>query len=225
MATHKETGAPAGPARDNDTASPASSRADTILNAARTIFLAHGFSAATTDMIQREARVSKSTVYAAWPTKEALFAAVVQRECGQFAHSLRHMEFESDDITRSLTTLARAYLNLIVSPMGLALYRVIVAETPRFPELGRTFFAAGPEVVAGIVGQFLERAAARGQIDVQAVGYTTAAKLFIGIVRGEAQLECLTHPDARPSAAQIDRWVEAAVHTFVSAFVKRPEAS
>ncbi|WP_322049983.1 TetR/AcrR family transcriptional regulator [Paraburkholderia bannensis] len=223
MATQKEPGAPARRARNIDT-TPPPSRADIVLNAARSVFLAHGFSAATTDMIQREARVSKSTVYASWPTKEALFAAVIQRECGQFANSLRHMEFESDDITRSLTTLARAYLTLIVSPMGLALFRVIVAETPRFPELGRTFYAAGPEVVAGIVGQFLERAAARGQIDVQAVGYTSAANLFISIVRGEAQLECLTHPNARPSDAQIDRWVEAAVHTFVSAFVKRPEA-
>ncbi|WP_084162256.1 TetR/AcrR family transcriptional regulator [Paraburkholderia bannensis] len=223
MATQKEPGAPARRARNIDT-TPTPSRADIVLNAARSVFLAHGFSAATTDMIQREARVSKSTVYASWPTKEALFAAVIQRECGQFANSLRHMEFESDDITRSLTTLARAYLTLIVSPMGLALFRVIVAETPRFPELGRTFYAAGPEVVAGIVGQFLERAAARGQIDVQAVGYTSAANLFISIVRGEAQLECLTHPNARPSDAQIDRWVEAAVHTFVSAFVKRPEA-
>jgi TetR/AcrR family transcriptional repressor of mexJK operon len=221
MATLKESGAPARRARDID---PTPSRADTILNAARSVFLAHGFSAATTDMIQREARVSKSTVYATWPTKEALFAAVIQRECGQFANSLRHMEFESEDITRSLIRLARAYLDIVVSPMGLALYRVIVAETPRFPELGRTFFAAGPEVVASIVGQFLERAAARGQIDVQAVGYTTAANLFISIVRGEAQLECLTHPNARPSDAQIDRWVEAAVHTFVSAFVKRPAA-
>lgn len=227
MATLKESGAPARRARDiarDGEPHPAPTRADTILNAARSVFLAHGFSAATTDMIQREARVSKSTVYATWPTKEALFAAVIQRECGQFANSLRHMEFESEDITRSLIRLARAYLGLVVSPTGLALYRVIVAEAPRFPELGRTFFAAGPEVVASIVGQFLERAAARGQIDVQAVGYTTAANLFISIVRGEAQLECLTHPNARPSDAQIDRWVEAAVHTFVNAFVKRPEA-
>ncbi|WP_321789104.1 TetR/AcrR family transcriptional regulator [Paraburkholderia sp. J94] len=227
MATQKETGAPARrpPTPRKPDIVPAPSKADTILNAARDIFLAHGFSAATTDMIQREAHVSKSTVYAAWPTKEALFAAVIQRECGQFANSLRKMDFETDDITRSLTRLARAYLDLVVSPMGLALYRVIVSEAPRFPELGRAFYAAGPEVVASIVGQFLERAAARGQIDVQAVGYTTAAMLFISIVRGEAQLECLTHPTSRPSEAQLDRWVEASVQTFVHAFVKRPEGA
>ncbi|WP_322049562.1 TetR/AcrR family transcriptional regulator [Paraburkholderia sp. J67] len=221
MATQKESGAPARRPRTPDT-TPAASKADIVLNAARSIFLAHGFSAATTDMIQREAGVSKSTVYAAWPTKEALFAAVIQRECGQFADSLRDMQFESDDITHSLTQLARAYLSLIVSPKGLALYRVIVAEAPRFPELGRAFYAAGPEVVASIVAQFLERGAARGLIDVQTVGFPTAAALFISIVRGEAQLECLMHPDARPSDAQIDRWVEAAVQTFAFAFVKRP---
>src|SRR3546814_6513872 len=39
-------------------------KALTVLRAARNVFLTHGFSAATTDMIQREAGVSKSTVYA-----------------------------------------------------------------------------------------------------------------------------------------------------------------
>src|SRR3546814_1070545 len=45
-------------------------KALTVLRAARNIFLTHGFSAATTDMIQREAGVSKSTVYAHYANKE-----------------------------------------------------------------------------------------------------------------------------------------------------------
>jgi AcrR family transcriptional regulator len=221
MATLKEAGASKRHVRNTEMA-PAAGKADTILNAARTVFLAHGFSAATTDMIQREARVSKSTVYAAWPNKEALFAAVIERECGAFAASLRGMQFETDDIARSLTALARAYLSLIVSPTGLALYRVVAAEAPRFPELGRAFFEAGPQNVASIVTQYLEHAATRGQINVQAVGLATAATLFIGLVRCEGQLECLMYPHARPSDAQLDRWVEAAVRTFLLAFGTRP---
>ncbi|WP_412770482.1 helix-turn-helix domain-containing protein [Ralstonia solanacearum] len=41
-----------------------------VLKAATEVFLAHGFSAATTDMIQRRAGVSKATMYGRFPNKE-----------------------------------------------------------------------------------------------------------------------------------------------------------
>ncbi|MEI8618048.1 TetR/AcrR family transcriptional regulator [Pseudoalteromonas sp. B193] len=53
-------------------------KARTVLQAARKIFLTHGFNGATTDMIQREAGVSKSTVYAHFTNKETLFLAVIK---------------------------------------------------------------------------------------------------------------------------------------------------
>ncbi len=59
-------------------AAPSNQKARTILQAARKVFLEHGFSAATTDMIQQQAGVSNSTVYAHYPTKEKLFIAVVE---------------------------------------------------------------------------------------------------------------------------------------------------
>ncbi|KHN55166.1 hypothetical protein OI70_14620 [Dickeya fangzhongdai] len=52
-------------------------KARQALEAACKIFLTDGFSAATTDMIQREAHVSKSTVYAHYQTKEPLFIAML----------------------------------------------------------------------------------------------------------------------------------------------------
>jgi hypothetical protein len=38
------------------------------------------------------------------------------------------------------------------------------------------------------------------------------------MLRGEGQMESLTHPQARPSAAQLDQWVALAVTTFLRAF-------
>jgi AcrR family transcriptional regulator len=189
-----------------------------VLNAASSVFLAHGFSAATTDMIQREAGVSKATMYACFANKEAIFTAVVERECAAMAETFRSIRTMPGNIARMLTELGRSYLGFILSPTMLALYRLVVAEAPRIPDLGRRFYLAGPEIGTSIVTERLSEAARAGEIDVQAVGLEAAAVLFLGMARAEAQMECVTHPEARPSAAQIDRWVQLAVTTFLRAF-------
>lgn len=193
-----------------------------VLKAATTVFLAHGFSAATTDMIQREAGVSKATVYACYPNKEALFVAVVENECAAFTQTIRDIHFQPGDLHRTLTALGRAYLEVVLSPTGLALYRVAVAEAPRFPQLGRTFYLAGPRVITAMLAEQLAQATRAGEADVSTVGLEAAASLFAGLVRNEAQMQCLTHPDATPSAAQIDQWVDTAVTTFLRAFGRAP---
>ena len=200
---------------------PPGDKAMVVMAAARSVFLSHGFSAATTDMIQRAAGVSKATVYAHYPTKEALFIAVIDAECERFIASIRALRFQSmrpDDV---LLALAQAYLEIVLSPSGLDLFRVVVADAPRFPELARKFYLAGPHTLSEIVAAHLDEAAERGEMDFSAVGRDVAASLFVNLVRGELQLQCLTHPGSVPSAAQRDLWARAAVTTFVRAYARR----
>jgi AcrR family transcriptional regulator len=203
------------------TTTPCPTKHHAVLKAAARVFLAHGYSAATTDMIQREAGVSKATLYACHPNKETLFAAVIEHECAEMARSVQALTATRGDIARTLTELGHAYLRIILSPVGLALFRVVVADAPRFPQLARHFYLAGPKAVGGLVAAQLTQAAQAGEIDVQAVGLDAAAGLFLSLLRGEGQLECLTHPATPPSAAQLDRWVELAVATFLRAFGSR----
>jgi AcrR family transcriptional regulator len=189
--------------------------------AARSVFLSHGFSAATTDMIQQAAGVSKATVYSHYPTKEALFIAVIDAECERFIASVRALRFESTRLGDVLMALAQAYLAIVLSPSALDLFRVTVAEAPRFPELARKFYLAGPQPLYEIVAAHLDEAAGRGEMDFSAVGRDVAASLFVNLVRGELQLQCLTHPGSVPSAAQRDLWARAAVTTFVRAYGRR----
>lgn len=194
-----------------------------LLQAASRVFLAHGFSAATTDMIQREAGVSKATVYGYYPNKEALFVAVIEAECATFARTVRDIRFQPGTLRKTLVALGRAYLEILLSPTGLALYRVVMAEAPRFPQLARTFYLAGPRVIASMLMEQLTHAAQAGEVDVSAVGLDNAASLFSSLVRGEAQMQCLAHPDATPSAAQVDQWIDLAVTTFLCAFGRSPD--
>lgn len=49
-----------------------------ILSGARRVFLREGFAAASTDVIAREAGVSKRTLYSYYPSKEELFQDVLR---------------------------------------------------------------------------------------------------------------------------------------------------
>lgn len=193
-------------------------KAAAVLQAASKVFLAHGFSASTTDMIQCEAGVSKATVYAHYPNKEALFVAVIEMQCALLAQGLNEIAFEPGNLRQTLTALGRAYLETVLAPDGLALFRVVVSEAPRFPHLARTFYKAGPRAVATRAAEHLAMAVESGEIDLTALGIDAAANAFIGLVRNEAQMHYLTHTEARPSSEQIDQWVACAVTTFLLAF-------
>src|SRR3546814_1130877 len=53
-------------------------------------------------MIQREAGVSKSTVYAHYANKEALFTAVIEAECASFTNTVHGIEFRPGKLRETL---------------------------------------------------------------------------------------------------------------------------
>ena len=226
MSAPSRKAAPAAPARRRTTprveSTPATvdDKAAAVLAGARSVFLAHGFSAATTDMIQQASGVSKATVYARYPTKEALFIAVIEAECERFLGTVRATVVRSRDLREVLEAMAHAYLRVVLSPAALALFRTVVGEAPRFPALARQFYLVGPHGFNDIVERFLEEAAARDELDFSSVGLEMATIHFVNLVRGEAQMQCLTHPEAVPAQAQFDQWATAAATTFLRAFGK-----
>ncbi|MBJ9863597.1 TetR/AcrR family transcriptional regulator [Citrobacter amalonaticus] len=189
-----------------------------VLKAATSVFLTHGFSAATTDMIQRKASVSKATLYACFSNKEAMFAAVIEQECAKMASTIKEIQISTGDLSMTLTKIGISYLNIVLAPSGLALFRVVSAEAPRFPDLGRRFYLAGPRTVSTLVAEHIKKAMENHQIDVGLIGVDAAAMLFISLIRAEGQMECLMHPHSEPSAVQKDYWVDTAVNTFMNAY-------
>lgn len=193
-------------------------KSQVILDAAVSVFLSLGFSAATTDLIQKEAGVSKATLYNCFPNKEALFAVVIEEVCRRFQQELKSIDFNVDDISDTLHRIAKAYLTLILEPNYLALYRVVVAEAPRFPNLAKTFYDAGPQLTINLVTSQIEEAAANNQLSLGDVSAKQAAIQYISLLRGEGHNECIFHPNRAPQEEQIRVWAANAANTFLRAF-------
>src|SRR3546814_20131306 len=80
-------------------------------------------------------------------------SAVIETECASFTNTVHGIEFRPGKLRETLTMLAKAYLDIVLSPGGLALFRVIIAEGQRFPRLARTFYLAGPQVMMTMVAE------------------------------------------------------------------------
>ncbi len=204
-------------AQRNET--PTGGKAESILAAAKWMFLESGFGAVSMDAIAREAGVSKATVYAHFAGKEELFGAVIGRECEQYFAGFSAGELDPGDARASLTILGRQFLDLLLSPDAIALHRLILGEVSRFPELGRVFWQAGPERNLSQIETFLRAAAAAGSLDITDARH--AAEQFVGLVRGETQLRHLLRLEAPAGEDAIREIISSAVDTFLRAFGRR----
>ena len=192
---------------------PQDERALAVLEAAAAVFLAHGFSAVTTDI----RRIQGHDVRLLSQQESDVHCSNRARMRGD-DRIVPTMQIVAGGIATALADLGMSYLRLVLSPSAMALFRVVVAEAPRFPDVGRRFYLTGPKVVNEKIAACLTEAAQAGEVNIQSIGAGAAASLFISMVRGEAQLECLPHPAAKPSAAQMDIWVQNAVTTFLGAY-------
>lgn len=120
-----------------------STRRTAILTIAGRTFLRHGYADASMDGIAAEVGGSKSTLYRYFPSKAALFSAYVE-EVGTLAWaSLAAVTVEGKEPEAVLEDTAQAYLDLILAPSALAVTRLVMAETGRFPDVGRIFYEHG----------------------------------------------------------------------------------
>jgi len=198
------------------------SKAESILAAAKRSFLAAGFGAVSMDTIAREAGVSKATVYAHFAGKEELFGAVIDRECERYFARFSAGELDPRDVRASLTVLGRRFLELLLSPDGIALHRIILGEVTRFPGLGQVFWHAGPERQRVQIEAFLKSAVASGTLDL--ADTRLAAEQFVSLVRGDVQLRHLLRLETDADRRGMSDAVEGAVATFLHAFESRPAA-
>jgi TetR/AcrR family transcriptional repressor of mexJK operon len=202
---------------------PPTSKAESILAAAKRTFLAAGFGAVSMDTIAREAGVSKATVYAHFAGKEELFGAVIGRECELYFARFSAGELDPRDVRASLTVLGRRFLELLLSPESIALYRIILGEVTRFPSLGEVFWRAGPERQRVQIEAFLRSASASGTLVLS--NTRLAAEQFVSLVRGDIQLRHALRLAAEADQRGISTAVEGAVATFMRAFERQTAPS
>lgn len=195
---------------------PAASKREAILAAATRVFLEQGYGAASMDAIARAAGVSKQTIYAYFSAKSALFEATVLERSDRLLEPFPEDTNAFHDPETALRAIALRFLELILSPETVGRFRVIVAESGRFPELAEAFYRSGPERVGGRLSAYLGELHRRGILSV--TDPRSASIHFFGMVRGDLFLRQLLGLGEPPRGRELDRIVDSAVKAFLSGY-------
>lgn len=184
-----------------------------IIAAATDAFLEAGYGAATMDDIAARAQVSKQTIYHHFGSKEVLFAAIVEERSERFLAPIAQGELDSGDLSESLRRLGKDFLARVLSPSSLALHRLVVAESTRFPELGRLSYESGPRRIVARLARFLEGQAKRNGLSIPEP--EVSAEQFFGTLLGFLQLRAILCNDPESSAGRIESYVDGSVAVFL----------
>jgi AcrR family transcriptional regulator len=154
-----------------------------LIVAARDAFMAHGYGAISMAALARGAGVSKTTLYAKFPTKAALFRAIIDQ---QLAEAYGAVDAANDEASESslasrLRHLAEQTVLLASQPENVSLNRLIDWEAPRFPELAEVVQARARISIEHIASYIREFAARDG---ISCRDPEGAAELFNFTVRG-----------------------------------------
>ena len=186
-----------------------------ILDGAVETFLAVGYDRATLEVIAQRAGVSTGTLFKHFPTKAVLFGAIMARvwEVDAEAPGTR-VGAAAPDLAGCLAEIGRDYARLRRAPHVEGLFRVVVAEVARFPELGRELYERGKKPWLDRLHEELTARVAIGQADIADV--PLAARQFLGMINDVIFWPRLLVSDLVIDEAQVARVLEAAVATFVA---------
>lgn len=185
-----------------------------ILEAAQQIFASEGYSGATMDAVAIKAGLTKPTLYQYFASKEALFAAMMSSRRDDML--LAFEEPKEASMVTQLHAFAWAYADTVMRPDLLSLARLIIGEAQRFPEIGQTYQASGPDRVLAGMMKYLSMQRDAGRLAFEDA--ELAAQDLWGLILSAPRTRALYQPDNAPDRADVARYVENGLRVFLRAY-------
>ncbi|MBZ6210779.1 TetR/AcrR family transcriptional regulator [Streptomyces olivaceus] len=193
----------------------AQQKREAITSSATALFLERGYSGTSLARIAEAAGVSKSTLFKQFPTKAALFEAIVTESWQQRSGQAPARPPEGD-LRAGLVAIGRQYAELMGRPGMTALFRIVIAELPRLPELGRVQFRLGKLPYFDSVRLYLEAEHEAGTARVPDA--ESAANQFLGMIANFVLWPRMLLTDWNPAAQETGYAVDEAVETMLARY-------
>ncbi len=185
-----------------------------ILDAAADVMSERGVQAPV-DEIARRAGVSKQTIYNHYGSKAEMIRVLAARRVDEIATALDAPD-AMDDPQAALAGYGRVLLQLLLSPRGLALYRMCMLGADDMPDVARAMYEAGPRLSHVRLARFLEAETRAGRLNCP--DPMEASEFFSGMVVSTRQSALMLGMPRTQSDADIDRIAEEAARRFLKAY-------
>jgi AcrR family transcriptional regulator len=177
------------------------------------LFLSQGYGATSIEAVARKSGISKRTFYHRFRGKPELFVAVVHRIVDHLRPPADFPLLEGD-LEEILQRLARLILRAALSPLAIALNRMLVAESAKFPKLASIVAErGGSEEAIRLVADILEREAHAGRVALDDSPF--AARQFLYMIIAVPQRRAMGF-GAAMTPREVDAWASKAVNLFLN---------
>ena len=186
-----------------------------VIQAAETVFLSQGYGASGMSDIAQHAGMSKKTLYGLFDSKESLFAAVIaaRRETVEPALAAGSA-CDVPDIVQILCRYLASFVRFVIAPRQIALYRLVIAEAHRAPDLSRAFYREGPEKARAPLAGWLKSLHAEDRLQIP--DPDRAAAVLIAMAVADLHMQVMMMGDgASITDDAINRSVAEAVRIFL----------
>lgn len=187
-----------------------------ILQRAGEEFLARGFAESSMSRISRAVGGSKSTLYVYFRSKDELFAEFMTAEIAQRVGVTFSVADAGENVEATLHTIGRRYVAMFSDETVVALYRSVIHERRRFPEIGRRFMEAGPQTARQMLARYLASKIVARVLPIPAV--ELAAQQFLALCQGNLVQDLLLGAAEAPSRREIERQVDGALGAFFAIY-------
>lgn len=184
-----------------------------IVDAARESFLSQSFADVSMSAIARRAGVSTKTMYRLVPTKADLFRTLIAARIRRFVGALDMGSLDHLTPVEALTRLLTSYGELALGEEAVAMYRLAITESDRFPEIASYLYEGAIGPAAGALDDWLYRQCEQGKLKL------TDPRFASGVLRGmltmEPQRATLLGQRPLPDSAQIALRARACAELFL----------
>ncbi|MGJ4951760.1 TetR/AcrR family transcriptional regulator [Bradyrhizobium sp. HKCCYLS20291] len=186
----------------------------TIVDAARELFVELGFQATTLDKVAQRAKISKLSIYRHFENKEALFSAAIATGCQQlFAPQTL---LEGGSVEDQLIAVGSLLLRTLLRSDVRSVEAMVMADRTNQNSLGKLHFEAGPAHVIAQIEALLRQLHARAVLKVP--DPLQSARLFAALFKGSDLLMIARFDPARAEDDnEIESYCRSAVAMFIAA--------
>jgi AcrR family transcriptional regulator len=187
---------------------------DRILEVATELFLTEGYGSTSIEAVAARASISKRTFYHRFDDKAALFAAVVHRIIEQIRPPPEVPLLAGAKLEEILRRLAGIILRAALAPQAIALHRLIIAESVRFPHLVRAVYnEPGTQEAMTLIGDLLARELRDAHLTVELRRFAAAQFLHMVVALPQRRSMGLGSP---MTAKELERWAQDTVNLFLN---------
>ena len=186
------------------------------VQAAIDLFLEQGYERTSLQQVARRADVSTAPLFKRYQTKASLFEAMVEAfwtvedECGD--------TIPAGNPRAGLRKIGLDYADRMRAPHMAAVYRLIIAEALRFPDLGRMLFDKGKGPYLGWLNTYLKAEVKAGEL--VELDIPNISRAFLATIAGQVFWPELIVPGCGGAEADVRAVVDQAVAMVLATYTK-----